>query len=116
MKTIEFTKHSDEGYTRPLAGIQQKTLVFGQRTLMTEFVLDKDSVLPFHGHPYEQTGCLVKGHILLTIGDNQYDARPGDSWCVPAGVSHGAKIIEDSVAIEVFAPVREDYIPKANLE
>jgi quercetin dioxygenase-like cupin family protein len=111
MKTIAFGKHGREGYTEPLAGIRQKTLVFGQKTLMAEFVLTKDRALPLHGHPYEQTGYLVKGHILLTIGDTQHDTYPGDSWCIPAGVSHGAKIIEDSVAIEIFSPVREDYIP-----
>jgi hypothetical protein len=26
-------------------------------------------------------------------------------------VEHGATILEDSVAIEVFSPVREDYLP-----
>jgi hypothetical protein len=27
------------------------------------------------------------------------------------GMLHGAEIIEESVAIEVFPPVREDYLP-----
>ena len=107
-----FGKHSADGYKEPIKGIRQKTLVYGSRTLMTEFVLAKDSVLPVHSHPYEQTGCLIKGHILLKIGDSQYDTRPGDSWCIPADVPHGAQIFEDSIAIEIFSPVREDYIPK----
>ena len=79
---------------------------------MTEFLLSSNSNLPDHSHPYEQTGYLVKGHILLKIGDVQYDAYPGDSWCIPMDVDHGAEILEDSVAIEVFSPVREDYLPK----
>jgi quercetin dioxygenase-like cupin family protein len=112
MAAIEFSEHTGEGYKEPLGGIRQKTLVFGERTLMTEFVLTKDSDLPQHSHPYEQTGYLVKGHILLKIGSVQHDTRPGDSWCIPAGAVHGARILEDSVAIEVFSPVREDYIPK----
>jgi quercetin dioxygenase-like cupin family protein len=105
-------KHSKDGYKEPIKGIRQKTLVFGKRTLMTEFLLTKDSVLPEHSHPYEQTGYLVKGHILLKIGDTQHDTHPGDSWCIPADTRHGAQIIEDSTAIEIFSPVREDYIPK----
>ena len=107
-----FTKYDPEGYTTPIPGIRQKTLVFGERTLMTEFLLTRNSVLPQHSHPYEQTGYLVSGHILLKIGDTQYDAHPGDSWTIPMNVSHGAQILEDSVAIEVFSPVREDYLPK----
>jgi hypothetical protein len=26
-------------------------------------------------------------------------------------VEHGAQILEDSIAVEVFSPVREDYLP-----
>ena len=37
---------------------------------------------------------------------------PGDSWCIGGDVEHGAEILEDSVAVEVFSPVREDYLPK----
>ncbi len=36
--------------------------------------------------------------------------KPGDSWSIPGDVEHGTEIKEDSVAIEVFSPVREDYI------
>ena len=48
-----FEKHTTEGYTDPLPGIKQKTLVFGERTLMTEFLLAKNSALPNHAHPYD---------------------------------------------------------------
>jgi quercetin dioxygenase-like cupin family protein len=111
MATIEFGKHSTDGYKEVLPGIKLKTLVYGERTLMTEFLLTGGRVLPQHSHPYEQTGYLVNGHIALTIGSARHDVRPGDSWNIPSGISHGASIIEDSVAIEVFSPAREDYIP-----
>ena len=107
-----FEKHSTEDYTTPLPGIRQKTLVFGERTLMTEFLLARNSALPAHAHPYEQTGYLVKGHIFLRIGEVEHDATSGDSWCIPMNVTHGARILEDSIAIEVFSPARADYIPK----
>ena len=54
----------------------------------------------------------MKGKIGLLIGAEEFEAQPGDSWCIPSGVEHGAEVIEDSVAIEVFSPVREDYLPK----
>jgi len=106
-----FYKKSSEGYKQPISGIRQKTLVYGQKTLMTEFTLEKDSVLPRHGHPYEQTGYLVSGKIRLFIGSDSMECVPGDGWCIPEGVEHGADILEDSVAIEIFSPVREDYLP-----
>ncbi len=108
-----FEKNAVDGYTDPLPGIRQKTLVFGDRTLMTEFLLTGNSILPNHSHPYEQTGYLVKGRMILRIGETEHDTAAGDSWCIPANVIHGSRVIEDSVAVEVFSPVREDYLPKA---
>jgi len=78
---------------------------------MTEFRLRKGAVLPRHSHPHEQTGYLIKGRLRLYIGAEEYYAHTGDSWCIPGGVEHGADILEDSVAIEVFSPVREEYVP-----
>jgi quercetin dioxygenase-like cupin family protein len=108
-----FEKHCTEGYKTPLPGIRMKTVCYGVRTLMTEFRLERDSTLPVHSHPYEQTGYLVTGHIRLRIGAEEHEVGPGDSWCIPSGVAHGATILANSVAVEVFSPVREDYLPQA---
>lgn len=108
-----FEKQSNEGYRRPLEGIEQKTLVHGDRTLMVEFRLHEGTQLPLHSHPHEQVGYLVKGQIRLTIGAEVYDVHPGDSWCIPGDVLHCAEIIGESVAVEVFSPVREEYLPSA---
>ena len=107
-----FEKHSVQGYETALPGIRMKTLCYGDRMLMTEFLLARGSTLPVHSHPHEQTGYLVRGHICLTIGPAEHDAGPGDCWSIPADVEHGARVLEDSVAIEVFSPVREDYLPE----
>ena len=107
-----FRKSDERGYKRPLEGIRQKTLMHGQRTLMVEFRLTAGSVLPMHHHHHEQTGYLVRGRLRLFVGSDEYDARAGDSWCVESDVLHGAEALEDSVAVEVFSPVREDYLPE----
>jgi len=107
-----FQKNSSDGYSSVLPGIELKTLVYGEKTLMTEFLLEKGRQLPKHSHPHEQTGYLVKGHIRLTIGAEMFDVMPGDSWCIPGDLEHSAEIVEDSVAIEVFSPVRADYLPE----
>jgi len=106
-----FERANQNGYKQALQGIRQKTLVHGAQTLMVEFLLDKGHLLPLHAHPHEQTGYLVQGQIRLTIGDQVHEVLPGDSWCIPGGEQHCAEIMEDSVAIEVFSPVREDYLP-----
>lgn len=102
-------KASEEGYILVLDGIKRKTLVYATDTLLTEFRLAKDRILPQHKHPEEQTGYLVSGHIILLIDGERYDMLPGDSWAIPGNVEHGAETLEDSVALEVFSPPRADY-------
>ena len=106
--------HSENGYTEIIKGIRIKTLCYGESMLMTEFLLQKDAVLPDHSHPNEQTGYLIKGKIRLFIEDAVRELVPGDSWNIAKDVIHRAEILEDSVAIEVFSPVREDYLKFIN--
>jgi quercetin dioxygenase-like cupin family protein len=106
-----FNISSDDGYRESMPGIARKTLVHGKHTLMTEFRLKKGAVLPRHSHLHEQTGYLVFGHMTLSIGGEEAELRPGDSWNIPSHAEHGAMVHEDSVAIEVFHPVRNDYLP-----
>jgi Uncharacterized conserved protein, contains double-stranded beta-helix domain len=103
-----FYKSNGNGYTQILPGIRIKTLTYGDLTLFTEFKMEKGSVLSKHSHVQEQTGYLVEGEINLTIGTEQFNVIKGDCWCIPSNIEHWAEIIKDSVAIEVFSPVRED--------
>ena len=107
-----FYKADDNGFKPALPGIRRKTLTYGESTLFTEFRMEKGRVLPRHSHPHEQTGYLVRGKLILAIGNDIFEVGPGDSWCINADVEHSAEIVEDTVAIEVFSPVREDYLPE----
>jgi quercetin dioxygenase-like cupin family protein len=105
-----FYKANGSGYKQVLPGIRIKTLTYGDLTLFTEIKMEKGSKLPKHSHVHEQTGYLIKGEIILTIGNKEYEVTQGDSWCIPSNVEHCVQILSDSVAIEVFSPVREEYI------
>lgn len=107
-----FKKQNNAGYEDVLDNIKRKTLVYGEKTLLTEFKLGKGAILPSHKHSHEQTGYLVSGRIDLNIGNEKYHVEPGDSWCINSNVDHSAVALENSVAIETFSPVRKDYLPK----
>ena len=109
MQEYQVGKASESGYIEMLEGIERKTLVYGNHTLMSEFRLAKGKTLPMHKHPQEQSGYLVSGHMVLIINGERHEMRPGDSWTITENLEHGAEIKEDSLAVEVFSPVREDY-------
>ena len=106
-----FVKHSEDGFLTPIEGIEMKTLVYGEKSLLTRFHLKKGSLLLAHSHPHEQTGFLVSGKMTLYIDQKGFTAGPGDSWAIPGNIEHRAEVMEDSVAIEVFSPVRKEYLP-----
>lgn len=106
-----FSKKSDDGFSNPFPGVQLKTISHGDKTLMTLFNMEKGYGLPTHSHPHEQTGYLVSGKTVIIIDGERHEAEPGDSWCIAGDVPHSAEVLKDSVVVEVFSPVREDYLP-----
>lgn len=107
-----FARMATNGYVQALPGILMKTLVHGEKTLLAEFRLTAGAKVPAHSHPHEQTGYLVSGSLELTIGAEARLLVAGDAWCIPGGVEHQATARQDSVAVEAFSPVREDYLPR----
>jgi quercetin dioxygenase-like cupin family protein len=90
-------------------GVIRRTLTSGDRTMLCEIELKQGAVVPLHTHPHEQTGYLSRGRLLFRIGDEERELREGDSWCVPGDVPHLVTALEDSIAIDIFSPPREEY-------
>jgi quercetin dioxygenase-like cupin family protein len=99
-----------EGYHEMLPGVRLKTMVHGERTLLTEVRFVAGARVPVHAHPHEQTGYLVSGSLRFTVDGEDRVVAPGDSWNLPSAVPHGAVALADSVVVEVFSPPREDYL------
>lgn len=106
-----FTSHQSGQKRHMLEGIDMTPLAWGQNTILVRFDLAKGSTLPSHAHPHEQTGYLVSGRLQLTIDGRAFEAVAGDSWSIPGGVTHSAVARADCVAVEVFSPLREEYLP-----
>jgi len=106
-----FKPSKPTGHTEIVKGVHLKTLVYGEHTLMTEVKMDKGAVIPPHSHPHEQTGYLVSGHMDFLVNGEHHIAKPGYSWNIAGDIEHGATALEESVVMEVFSPVRQDYLP-----
>jgi quercetin dioxygenase-like cupin family protein len=83
----------------------------GQGMLISVVTFEPDSVVPDHSHPHEQMGYLVSGRLDFTVGGVTRTLGPGDVWRIPGGVVHRVRAIGGpAVALDVFHPIREDYL------
>ena len=62
-----FIKSKDRESKPHTEGIKYKTLTYGERTSLSEFSLEKGSVIPKHSHPHEQTGYVISGRLLFRV-------------------------------------------------
>lgn len=67
---------------------------------------------PPHDHPYDMLLIVIEGTMMMEIDDDEYKIEAGHAIIVPAFAMHrGYAYGEETVSlIEMFAPVRQDYI------
>ena len=106
-----FRKKGTADKRQLLEGVHLSTLVHGAKTLMGQLSLARGAAIPPHSHPHEQTGFMVSGKLRFKVEDEVFEVEAGDSWCIPGDTEHCVEALADSVVIEVFSPVREDYLP-----
>ena len=90
-------------------GVERRVLTSGDHMMVVQFTIQPGAEVPLHTHPHEQIGYVAKGAIEFTIGEEKVVIRAGDGYVIPGGVPHGCLALEDSLALDIFAPVREEY-------
>ena len=104
-------KMDEKEFVKVRDGVRKQSLAYGDKTHMVMFFLEKSKAIPEHTHAeHEQTGYLIKGKMIMTIEGTHYELEGGASWSIKSGVPHGVQMLEDCTVIEVFSPVREDYL------
>ncbi len=91
-------------------GVTRRTLNSGDHTTLIEVVLTRAAVVPAHTHPHEQIGYVSSGRVRFVIAGEAIELAAGDSYLVPGGASHEVTALEPSVCVDVFSPVREEYL------
>ena len=83
----------------------------GDQIMLSLVEFEPHAIVESHSHPHEQMGLLLEGELIFTIDDQEHTVRPGQMWRIPGGVVHNAVAGNQPVkALDVFHPVREDYV------
>jgi quercetin dioxygenase-like cupin family protein len=92
-----------------VSGVHRRVLACGDSMMIVQFKIAAGAEVPLHTHPHEQVGHVVSGRMRLRIGDAEQELGPGDGYSIPGEVPHSATGVTDTVAVDSFHPVREDY-------
>lgn len=94
-------------------GMVRKILGYDDSILMAHVSFEKGDEGYVHEHVHSQVTYVVSGAFDVTIGDETRRLEAGDSFYVEPHVLHGAVCQESGVLIDVFSPVREDFLAEA---
>lgn len=85
--------------------------VHTERMTLAYWTIKAGAVLPEHAHPHEQVAAQVMtGEFELTLDGESKRLKKGDVAVIPSNMVHSGKAITDCEMLDVFSPVREDYL------
>jgi len=87
-----------------------RKLISGEKITMAQIFLAKDGVVPLHQHESEQISTGVTGAMRFEIEGKEIVLRAGDVLIIPSNVPHRVVALEDSQALDVFSPIRIDWL------
>ena len=94
----------------PLNPLLGRKTIHGQNLTIARIRLRKGAVVPVHSHPNEQISMLESGALRFMIAGEELVLRAGDALVIPPDVPHMVEALEDSLAVDLFSPRREDWI------
>lgn len=108
MPKLFFASPRDLAVTEPQPGVHRRFLPADHATVAVSD-LEAKTVIETHKHAVEQVGLVTKGSVVLVVAGEQRILTPGDTYRVPAGASHGARVLEQAAQIvAIWAPPLDD--------
>ncbi|SNY68172.1 cupin domain-containing protein [Enterobacter sp. CC120223-11] len=92
-------------------GVTRRMLAHDGSLMSVEVSFEAGAVGPMHCHPHEQLTYVLSGVFSFTIGDETQTVRAGDTLYKRSGVMHGCVCVEPGVLLDLFTPIREDFLP-----
>lgn len=87
-----------------------RQVIHSDNMTLSRLGLKKGAFVPVHSHLAEQV-CLVEaGKVRFVLDGRAQIVEAGQMLRIPPNLPHSAEALEDSIAMDLFSPRREDWI------
>jgi quercetin dioxygenase-like cupin family protein len=91
-------------------GMRRKIMSYDDRLMVVKVEFEKGAVGSLHQHHHSQISHVESGSFEVEIGGERKVLNGGDAFYVPPNAVHGAVCLEPGVLIDIFSPMREDFV------
>lgn len=91
-------------------GMKRKIMGYDNRVMLVKVAFETGAVGVLHNHYHTQLSYVASGSFEVQIDGKKKILRQGDVFCVAPDLVHGCTCLEEGVLIDVFGPMREDFI------
>lgn len=91
-------------------GVSRKFLGFDNQIMMVQVKFEKGAEGSPHAHFHTQATYVAKGKFEFDIDGVKQVVTEGDGVYIQPNLVHGAVCLEEGMLIDVFSPVREDFL------
>ena len=100
--------------SEPITASIARKYITGDRVTVAQFELKRGGVVPRHSHESEQVSMVLSGALRFVIDGRDVVVRAGEVLQLPSWLEHEVHVLEDAFVIDVFSPVRQDWIDKTD--
>jgi quercetin dioxygenase-like cupin family protein len=105
----------DEIALEKITEMISRKIVSGDREMLAQTYLKRGALVPLHSHDSEQMTYVLQGALRFHVDGEEVIVREGEVIHIPPGTPHQAEALEDTFELDVFSPVREDWIDVSDL-
>lgn len=91
-------------------GLKRQIMGYDDKIMLVKVAFEKGAIGQLHQHHHSQVTYVESGEFEMTIGDEVKTLKGGDSFYIPPHAMHGCICKSKGVLIDVFSPIREDFL------
>ena len=102
--------HWDEVRTEVLNPSISRKVITGEKAMVAQVFIAKGGVVPEHSHESEQITYILEGALEFVLEGRTVVVHKGEVLHIPSHVPHRAVALEDTVDLDIFSPIRPDWL------